>query len=132
MPKIVYMLEDDSDDRYLTEEILREAGVDIPIRFFNNSDALFEALQTGNKPSLLLVDYNIAPENGIAVLKKLKSQQHLTTFPVVVLSDNDLPHYKNECYAHGASSFIKKPSSLETSRQKITSFFNYWFEVAEV
>ena len=132
MPKMVYMLEDDIDDRYLTEEILKESGVKIPIRHFQNSNALFAALDEGELPSLILVDYNIAPENGLTVVKKLKSHPPFSGVPVVILSDNDLPHYKNECYALGASSFIKKPSTLEGTRRKITSFFTYWLEVAEV
>ena len=80
----------------------------------------------------MLIDYNSVPENGIEVLKKLKSDANYNDIPVVILSDNSLPKYKNECYRHGASSFIKKPDSAEATNKKIAAFFNYWFHVVEV
>ena len=131
MDKYVVMLEDDNDDRYLTNETLSELGIDIPIKFFSDSNTLFDYLSF-SKPSLLLIDYNATPDNGLEVLKKIKANPALSELPVVILSDNNLPHYKNECYAAGASSFIKKPDTLEATRQKIGTFFKYWFEVAEV
>jgi CheY-like chemotaxis protein len=131
MNKLIVMLEDDSDDRYLTEEIFSQLNIDAPIRFFSSSLDLFPFIQT-NRPSLILLDYNSTPENAVQVLKKIKGHPELKDIPVIVLSDNDLPAYKNECYSLGASSFIKKPSTLEGTRQKIETFFKYWFEVAEV
>src|SRR5215211_2538646 len=123
MNKYVLMLEDDTDDRYLTKEILSELEIDIPVKFFSNSNEVFDFLSVSEKPSLVLVDYNSVPDNGIEVLKKLKSDDLFKEIPVVVLSDNDHPRYKKECYTHGASSFIKKPDTLEATKQKIGSFF---------
>jgi len=128
----IAMLEDDSDDRYLTNEILTEIGFDITIRFFSNSDELLKALSLSVKPQLILVDFNSSPENGIQVLKKIKSTEHLREIPVVILSDSELPRYKKECYAAGANSFVTKPKTITETKQKISSFFTYWMQVAEL
>ena len=132
MSKSVFMLEDDSDDRFFTSETLEEIGVTVPVHFFTGSNDLFAALSAGHKPSLILVDYNATPEDGLQVLKKLKGHDLYKDVPVVILSDNDLSFYRSECYANGASSFVKKPTSLEGTKQKIGAFFKYWLEVAEV
>jgi CheY-like chemotaxis protein len=132
MSKYVLMLEDDSDDQSLVKETLSELKMEIPIKYFSSSTDLFSFLSAGEKPSLILLDYNATPDNGIDVLKKLKSDKEYSQIPTVILSDNDLPHYRNESYANGASSFIKKPDTLEATHQKIGTFFKYWFEVAEV
>jgi CheY-like chemotaxis protein len=132
MNRYVAMLEDDSDDRYMTKETLEELGIDVPVRFFYSSNELFDFLAASEKPSLILTDYNTSPDNGLEVLKKLKAHPAYGEIPVVVLSDSDLPHYKNQCYLHGASSFIKKPDTVEATKQKIGTFFKYWFEVAEL
>lgn len=132
MNKLIVMLEGDSDDRYLTEEMMAELGLEAPIQFFSNSQALFEFLAGPEKPSLIMADYNSVPDNGLDVLKKLKKNDRFKDIPVVILSDNDLSNYKKACYAEGASSFIKKPSSFEATRQKIGTFFNYWLDVAEI
>ena len=131
MPKSIWIVEDDSDDRYLTEETLSALNINVPVRFLSGSSELFEMLASADEPSLILVDYNIAPDNGLAVLKELKQHEVYSKYPVVILSDTDLPRYKDECYQHGASSFIKKPNTLEGTHQKIGTFFKYWIEVAE-
>ena len=132
MNKLVVMLEDDSDDRYLTSETLAELNIDVPVKFFSSSNELLEFLKNNTKPSLILLDYNSTPENAKQVLQRIKSDNNLKEIPVVVLSDNDLPAYKKECYALGASSFIKKPDNVKETQEKIATFFKYWFEVAEV
>jgi CheY-like chemotaxis protein len=132
MNRFVLMLEGDGDDRYITQQTLSELGIDIPIKFSPNSAEFFHSLPLSDKPSLILLDYNSNPENGLEVLKKLKSDAAYSDIPVVILSDSDHPKYKNECYKFGASSFIKKPDSVEATNTKIASFFNYWFDVVEV
>jgi CheY-like chemotaxis protein len=132
MNRFVLMLEGDGDERYITQQILSELGIDITIHFSSNSIEFFNFLSKGEKPALILVDYNSVPENGIEVLKKLKSNASYNDVPVVILSDSNLPKYKNECYLYGASSFIKKPDNNEDTNKKIASFFNYWFDVVEV
>ena len=132
MDRFVLMLEGDGDDRYITQQTISELKIDIPISFAPNSTEFFNILQPENKPSLILVDYNSAPENGLEVLKKLKSTAAFSDIPVVILSDSDHPKYKNACYKFGASSFIKKPDTADATNKKINSFFSYWLDVVEI
>jgi DNA-binding NarL/FixJ family response regulator len=81
---------------------------------------------------LLLIDYNSVPENGSEVLKKIKSLQPINTIPIVILSDSISEKYRDECYAYGASSFIRKPQTVKDTARKIETFFKYWLNVAEV
>ena len=132
MRKLILMLEDDSDDRYITESAITDLGLDVEIKFFSNSNQFLNSLSTEDKPSLLLIDYNSVPENGLEVLKKIKSSQPINTIPIVILSDSISEKYRNECYAYGASSFIRKPQTVEDTAKKIETFFKYWLNVAEV
>ena len=132
MSKFIAMLEDDSDDRYLTSDTLSELKIDVPVKYFSSSTELIRSLQTDARPALILLDYNSTPDNAREVLAKIKADETLKEIPVVVLSDNDWDSYKKQCYASGASSFIKKPDTIEKTREKIATFFKYWFEVAEL
>jgi CheY-like chemotaxis protein len=129
--KNILMLEDDSDDRYLTKNAIEELGLDVDIKFFSNSNEFLNYLTT-TQPSLLLIDYNSNPENGIQILKKIKELKPVNEVPVIILSDSSSEKYKAECYAFGASSFIKKPQTEESTANKIKTFFSYWLTVAEV
>jgi two-component system, response regulator len=132
MQKLIAMLEDDSDDRYLTGETLKNLDLDIQVRFFSSSDELFQFLGQHTKPSLILLDYNSTPENAKQVLQKIKSDAGLRDIPVVILSDTDRDIYRSECYALGAASFIKKPANIKETNDKIVTFFKYWLDVVEV
>ena len=126
------MLEDDADDRSITKNAVASLGFRVDIRFFSNSDYFVEFLHTAPKASLILIDYNSKPDNGFEVLKKIKADAKHNSTPVVILSDSTVAKYRDECYAHGASSFIQKPSRVDKTDYTISTFFNYWFEVAEV
>jgi CheY-like chemotaxis protein len=132
MNRFVLMLEGDGDDRYITQQTLSDLNINVSIRFLSDSAEFYKFLSVAEKPVLILVDYNSTPDNGLEVLKKLKLNPDYCDIPVVILSDSDHPKYKNECYKYGASSFIKKPDTLEATNKKIASFFNYWFNVVEV
>ena len=132
MQKSIWIVEDDSDDRYLTEETLSELAITVPVKFLSSSDELFQSLVSGEPPLLILIDYNLTPDNGLDVLKKIKGSETFSRIPVVILSDSNHPKYREACYKHGAASFIKKPATLEGTQHKIGTFFRYWTEVAEV
>jgi CheY-like chemotaxis protein len=125
------MLEDDSDDRYLTTEVVKELGFDLSIRFFTDSDQLLQALQE-ELPSLVLIDYNSNPENGILVLERIREHGHTSSLPVVILTEANYPSLKKDCYSAGASTVIAKPLDMDGTRKRIKSFFEYWLNVAEV
>jgi CheY-like chemotaxis protein len=126
----VAMLEDDSDDRYLTEEMIRAIGLNLQLTFYHNSHDLLTSLAQ-NPANLVLLDDNSTPENSLQVLRKLKQDAKLSHLPIVVLSDSQLPKHREACYREGAASFVIKPTSLEQTKKTITTFFRYWIEVAE-
>lgn len=132
MQSYVLMIEDDHDDRYLTQEVMEELGIHVPIHFLDDASYLETYLAENSLPTLILMDYSTFPENCHSVLRLLKQNDSFKNIPVIVLSENNLPQYKNECYRLGANTFIKKPASMKDTKDKIASFFHYWFAVAEV
>lgn len=127
--RYVLMLEDDADDRYLTETTLQELGYDMPVRFVSSGKELISHLTHSPEPSLILVDYN--PVMGSDALRHLKTHPDFNHIPVVVLGEVNSSHHVRECYQLGANTFIKKPATAEMTKKKIEIFFKYWFEVAE-
>ena len=83
-------------------------------------------------PALIIMDYNIVPEHSLSLLQRLKQNEQYKNILIIIISENNLPQYKQQCYALGASSFVQKPHTLEETKNKIVTFFKYWFEVAEV
>jgi CheY-like chemotaxis protein len=128
----ILMLEEDRDDRDLTEAIMQEIGfTQMPV-FFSKKKELFQFLEQTDQPCLILIDYNLSSGNSIEVLQQLKEHKIFSKFPVVILSESILPKYVQESYALGAATFIKKPNTMQDTRKTIELFFRYWFEVAEL
>lgn len=126
----VLMLEDDADDRYITETTINELGYDIPVKFLNYGRELMKYLSESQEPSLILLDYN--PVSGGEILRELKTHPDFNHIPVVVLSEVASASHVRQCYQLGANTFIKKPDTAEMTLLKIGTFFKYWFEVAEI
>lgn len=124
------MLEDDSDDRYLTEETLRHFGLNLQLTFYHTSEEMFAGIRQ-TQPDLILIDDNATPDASLEILRRLKQAENFRHLPVVVLSDSQLPNHREACYREGAASFVVKPRSLDETRNKINAFFRYWMEVAE-
>jgi two-component system response regulator len=129
--RYVLMLEDDPDDRFITNESLEKLGLNITINFVQYSYELFKHLESFEKPGLILLDFNSLPENAISVVTKLKGDARYKRIPVVVLGDSSVSQYVSECYKLGVNSFIKKPSTMEETLSKIEIFFRYWFYIVE-
>lgn len=124
------MLEDDADDRYITETTIKELGYDISIKFLNYGRELITYLTQSEEPSLILLDYN--PVTGADILRQLKTHPDFNHIPTVVLSEVASANHVRHCYQLGANSFIKKPDTVDMTRTKIETFFKYWLEVAEI
>lgn len=128
---LIWMLEDDQDDRSLTRNIIEKSGINASVTFFSNSNEMIFAMETCIRPSIILLDYNSRPLGGIDVLKKIKLNYQYNDIPVIILSEVADPVIVSECYRLGASSYITKPFTEKQAKQKIESFFSYWLSVAE-
>ena len=135
--KYILMLEDDSDDRYVTHSFFQENKVQLGLEFLHNSEAVLPFLehrvtQQAELPSLILLDKSTPPDGGLYVLQQLKEHEQFRAIPVVMISGSALPDEIEECYRYGGSSFIIKPNSVAKTEEKISSFLNYWFSTAEL
>jgi CheY-like chemotaxis protein len=61
------------------------------------------------KPDLIFLDFTMPGENGLDILKKLKTEasEVVRKIPVVMLTGNE--DYEKACMSAGASGYITKP-----------------------
>ena len=125
------MLENDSDDRYITQSTIKELNLDIPVRYEYWSPLLFKLL--GNdKPGVILLAYNTSPVDGLQIVKQIKSDENYASIPVIILVEQLPEEMIRQYYTAGANTVIRKPSSVQQTSKKIKTFFDYWFSVAEI
>ncbi|MBL4676643.1 MAG: response regulator [Mucilaginibacter sp.] len=70
--------------------------------------------------ALVMLDLNLAGEDGRDVCRYIKGQSDLQHTPVILVSSSpDLPQIKDEC---GADDYIAKPFELTDFVQKVKDF----------
>jgi CheY-like chemotaxis protein len=133
----ILMLESDADDRFITTSIISEFPYQLDLAFVNYGEDVFKYLEhcreSGNAlPSLILLSLTVNLQDGMEVLKQLKSNPRYNHIPVIVLTGVKQNAVVKECYALGASSFIEKPISVHDTNTKIANFLKYWLETVEL
>ena len=137
MTRSILMLEHDDDDRYITQAVFDENNYSVKLHFVDNSNDLFAFLISCEKalmpfPALILLNNYALPLNAPEILRDLKGNPKYAHIPVVVLAGTMDSDILRRCYAMGANSFIKKPSSGAEISHKISAFVRYWFETVEL
>lgn len=126
------MIENDPDDRYLTEEVFRLNGFDVEIDFIYSTELHAYIGNPLNKPRLILLNLNARPHEGADCIQYIRNTEGHQLTPLIVLSDSVRPDEVQKCYSLGANSFIKKPDDYTGTLFKIKTFVNYWFGAVEL
>ena len=103
---MIYMLEDDGGIRDFVLYALNNSGLDavgfeLPSEFF--------AALSDNIPDLLLLDVMLPEEDGISILKKLRSAPETERLPIILLTAKGTEFDKVLGLDSGADDYISKP-----------------------
>jgi CheY-like chemotaxis protein len=136
--KTILIIEDSNEDFEFTVLALRKSGLHNHImRCVSGDDALdylfrqgkYSDPETSPVPNLILLDLNLPGVDGRDVLDTIKKDSTLTVIPVIVLTTSNDKVDVEECYAHGANSYVQKPVDFMGLMQAIQRLKEYWFEV---
>lgn len=106
---MIYMLEDDSGIRDFVTYALRNSGFETAD--FETPSAFWEAINR-RLPELILLDIMLPEEDGITILKKLRSSADTKRLPVIVLSAKGTEYDKVTGLDGGADDYISKPFGM--------------------
>ncbi|HEV7331820.1 MAG TPA: response regulator [Flavisolibacter sp.] len=105
----ILLADDDADDRFIFEALLREVAPGISLDFVSNGNDLLALLQH-YIPDLLFLDLEMPYKNGLECLVEIRSHAQLKDLPVVVFSSTTRPANIQTAYEMGAHLFfIKSP-----------------------
>ncbi len=113
--KVVYLADDDQDDRFFIRQAIREAGAQVRIIEAENGLELLELIQQEKhlQASLVLLDMNMPKMNGLETIAALRADVHFAKVPVVMISTSSHLSLVETAYQAGVDDFFVKPSSME-------------------
>ena len=106
---LIYIVEDDTNIREIESFALKNSGYNIAD--FESALEFNKALQ--NKiPDLILLDIMLPGEDGMAILKRLKSNERTKDIPVIMLTAKGAEYEKVMALDSGADDYVVKPFGM--------------------
>ncbi|MBO0936016.1 response regulator [Fibrella sp. HMF5335] len=112
--KIIYLADDDDDDRMFMRIAIKESGWQATIVETENGQELLQLLReqkATEEIKLVVLDMNMPLMTGLEVLRAIRADQALQFIPAVIISTSAEPDLVREAYRYGINAYIKKPSS---------------------
>ena len=107
---MIYLADDNPDNRLVLERVLRHACGDISVRAFTDGLALLDHLAEATvPPRLILLDLHMPVLNGQQTLKVLKQHVAWREIPVVIISSGASSQEIDACYQQGADEVVLRP-----------------------
>ncbi len=103
---MIYLLEDDESIRELVCYSLNKTGSEA--EGFGTPSSFFAAVEQ-RAPELVILDVMLPEEDGISVLKKLRSSQKTKNTPIIMLTARDSEFDKVVALDAGADDYVTKP-----------------------
>jgi CheY-like chemotaxis protein len=131
----ILFAEDSSDDAVLTIRALTKSGFTNKLYHVKDgAEALdfiyckgdYSSRSIKENPKLILLDLKMPKVSGMQVLEKLKTDPHLKSIPVVILTSSQEDPDIEKCYALGANSYIVKPVDSDNFFHAIENIGMYW------
>lgn len=115
---MIFCIEDEESIRDLMIYTLNGAGFDA--KGFSDGKGFFEALQQ-ERPRLILLDIMLPGEDGISILKRLRSKEETAGIPVMMATAKGTEYDKVMGLDLGADDYLTKPFNPMEAMARINS-----------
>jgi len=133
----ILLVEDEPNDVFLMKRAMKKAAILNPLQVAGNGQEAVDYLSGTGKfsdrtefpiPSLVFLDLKLPYKNGFEVLTWIRSQSHLDTTLVMVLTSSSEERDIAECYRLGARTFLVKPPTPDMLTELMVSLKDYWIK----
>jgi CheY-like chemotaxis protein len=116
--ELILVIEDNERNRKLTKDVLEHAGYRVVVAA-SGAEGLAAATQS---PDLILLDVGLPDEDGVAVLRKIRSTREVATTPVVAVTAYAMPGDRDDLLSAGFDGYVAKPIDVKTFADEIASY----------
>lgn len=133
--KTILLVEDNSNDAFLTQRSLKNANIKNKVVWLKDGaeaiDYLFTTclLEGETLPQLILLDIHMPKVNGIEVLQRIRSEERLSWLPVIIFTSSKEEKDLVESYRLGINSYVCKPINFDAFAKVVGIVGCYWLLV---
>lgn len=119
------VIDDDVTDVMFLRRAFSRLEADVKLLHIPDTDQVVSQLkETGM--SCVLLDLKMPKEDGVEVLKRIKTNPILKKYPVIIFSSSQDPLEVERCYELGANAYSVKPSTIDGYRDFAESLMSFW------
>jgi CheY-like chemotaxis protein len=113
MRKILFMIDDDQDDREIFQEAIINCNASVELVFAEDGEQALKLLASGKtQPDVIFLDYNMPRMSGIECLKKLKSNEKTKNIPTIMYTTSGDREQEKVLLLLGADHYMRKTTSF--------------------
>lgn len=137
-PIEILLIEDNPADIRLTQEAFRAARLQNTLHVVQDGVSAMAFIrqtapfQQAPRPDLILLDLNLPKKDGREVLEEIKSDPHIRTIPVVVLTTSDDETDVLRSYDLHANAYLVKPIDILQFIKMIQTLEDFWLSVVKL
>jgi two-component system response regulator len=137
----ILLVEDSADDAAFVRHALEEANLGVQLHIARDGAEALSLLFGGTapvetaplfRPRVIVLDLKLPKVNGLEVLRRLKTNQHARSIPVVVLSSSQENSDLIASYEANVNSFLVKPMDFDEFRSLVQALGRYWIQCNQV
>lgn len=131
-PRIVFIVDDDFEDREILKEIITSLDHELIIwESINGEDALLKLrIEESCLPDVIFLDLNMPKKNGLEFLRTIKAMDKTSHIPVHIYSTSSRESDIRETTKAGVAGFIIKTSDLKQLELRLQVILYDVFSVA--
>lgn len=120
----ILLVDDSGTMRQMQKMILQGIGLTDIIEAADGYQALRMASE--QRPTLILMDWNMPAMKGIDALRKLKSMDVTKAIPVIMVTSESEKGHVLEAVRAGAANYIVKPITAEVVKEKLNPYLIHY------
>lgn len=125
----IVIIEDDTADQFILEEIFEELNYENKLVFFQDSEVALQYLQiTEIEPFLVLSDINMPKLNGMELREKIHSNEDLRrkSIPYLFFTTSAEQQHVIDAYSKSVQGFFIKSGNYEDVKDTMIKIIEYW------
>lgn len=104
-------LAEDNEENYLVVKSNIKKRKNFHLHWFKNGNQVIEALESGIKPDILLIDIQMPVMSGLELIERLKSDKRWCDYIMVALTASVFSEMKDQYIELGFDHILEKPFS---------------------